>query len=191
MDMKTLSTTAVTCIAWLGLTGASGAVTMVHAEDSFDGHRLFFTEAQRKQATLKEPDISPDSLPGASSRELANASAERDASTGERAKVDSVDQLETPQRRLSTVRHEDSAIDYDVYFTGLVTGRQEPRVLVNGLPCEPAAAQHSGKSGQPVPINCHGVRNDDLRLTLSTGSGKLLVTDRAGRVHHLLPGKGM
>ena len=189
--MKTLTTTAVSCIAWLALTGASGAVTMVHAEDSFDGHRLFFTEAQRKQATLKETDISPDSLPGASSGALANVSAKRDASTGERAKADSVDQLLTSQRRLSTARHEDSAKDYDVYFTALVTGRHEPRVLVNGLPCEPAAAENSGKSGQPVPIHCHGVRNDDLRLTLSTGSGKLLVKDRGGRVHHLLPGKGM
>ncbi len=189
--MKTLSTMVFTFMTWLGLIGASGVVTMVHAEDSFDGHRLFFTDAQRKEATLNGPDVSPDSLPDVSAQELVNAEAERDASAGERAKADSVDPPDTRQRPLSTARYEDSANDYHVYFTGLVTGQREPRVLVNGLPCEPASAEHSGKSDQPVPINCHGIRNDELRLTVSIASGELLVTDPGGRIHHLLPGEGM
>ncbi len=87
--------------------------------------------------------------------------------------------------------YEDSANNYHVYFTGLVTGMREPQVLVNGLPCEPATAEHSWKSAQPVPVNCHGLHDDDLRLTVSIASGELLVTDRGGRVHRLLPGKGM
>ena len=177
-----------TVMAWLGLIGASGSIAMVHAEDLFAGHRLFFTEAQRNQATLKEAELAPDDLPGASRQELGNASTERDSSAGEHGKTDSVD---TPQRPLSTARHEDSTNKYHVYFTGLVTGKREPRILVNGLPCEPASAEYSGKSGQPIPIDCHGMRNDELSLTVSIVSGKLLVTDRRGRVHHLLPGEGM
>ena len=73
--MKTLSTTEVTFMAWLGLIGASAAVTEVHAEDAFDGHRLFFTEAQRTQATGSGSDDSSESLPVALVQGPANAGA--------------------------------------------------------------------------------------------------------------------
>ncbi len=81
--------------------------------------------------------------------------------------------------------------NYRVYFTGLVTGRREPRILVNGLPCQSAPVSHSVKADQPVLINCHGVLDDAVRLTVSIASGILWVTDSAGRVHQLLPGEGM
>ena len=191
MDMMRLSITAFIVIGWLGLIGASGAVTRVHAEDSFDGHRLFFTEAQRKQASLKESDVSPDSLPGAAGQGLENLGEKRGTSTAERGHADSVDSSDTRQRPLSAVRLEDSANKDHVYYTGLITGKRQPLVLVNGLPCEPVSAEHSGKSVQPASINCHGVRNDELSLTVSIVSGELLVTDGDGRVHHLLPGEGM
>ena len=191
MDMMRLSIAAFTLIGWLGLIGASGVVTRVHAEDSFDGHRLFFTEAQRKQASLKESDVSPDSLPGTSGQGLENVEKKRGTSTAERAHANSVDSSDTRQRPFSTVRDKDSANNYHVYFTGLVTGKRQPRVLVNGLPCEPVSTEHSGKTDQPASINCHGVRNDELRLTVLIASGELLITDGDGRVHHLLPGEGM
>ena len=191
MDMMRLSIAAFTLIGWLGLIGASGVVTRVHAEDSFDGHRLFFTEAQRKQASLRESSVSPDSLPSASGQGLEDVESIRGTSTAERAHADSVDSSDTRQRPLSTDQREDSANNDHVYFTGLVTGKRQPRVLVNGLPCEPVSAEHSAKSDQPASINCHGVRNDELTLTVSIVSGELLVTDGDGQVHHLLPGEAM
>lgn len=190
--MKTLSTTAFfTIMAWHGPTGASSAVPPVLAEDSLEGHRLFFTEAQRTDATLKVPDVPSGSIPNASLQELADSEKKQISGGGKHASKVSVDPLNTRQGRASTPRQEASTNGYLVYFTGLVTGMREARILVNGLPCEFAYVELDVKADQLVPINCHGVRDDDLRLAVSMLTEELLVTDAAGRVHHLSPGEGM
>lgn len=170
--MKTLATAAFTLMAWQGLTAASSAVSPVLSEESLAGHRLFFTQAQRVDATLKVPvvpNVPEGSKPNGSLQELAGSH----------------------ENRPSPPRQKGSPNDYLVYFTGLVTGMREARVLVNGLPCESVNVEPDAKVDQPVSIDCHGVRDDELRLAVLIITEELLVTDLAGRVHHLTPGEGM
>lgn len=189
--MKTLWTTAFTIFAWYGLIDASSAAPPNLAENSLEGHRLFFTEAERTDATLKAHGVASGSVPKATLQELATSEKTRVSGGGKDAGRVSADPLSSGQGRASAPPQEGSSNDYHVYFTGLVSGMHEARILVNGLPCESVFVEHNVKADQLVPINCHGVRDDELRLAVSILTEALLVTDPAGQVHHLSPGEGM
>ena len=189
--MKTSSTRVLFILSWLGLTGANSVVSLAHGEDPLAGRRLFFTETQRADATLKVPVDSSGSKSQPALQEHAESEETRVSGASRHASKAMTDPLSTRHDRASASGQAGSSNDYHVYFTGLVTGMHEARILVNGLPCESVQLEHDVKIDQPLPIHCHGVRDDELRLTVSIATATLFVTGPAGRVHHLSPGEGM
>lgn len=198
--MKVPSTISPKIMMWFGrlsLCGLSlcGMTASAHGQDAFDGHRLFFTEAQRKAAAQESLEVLPDRLRQAAASELEKTNAFRDGihggNTSERVNSRSADSLNTRRSSEQNDRVENHPQNYQVYFTGLVTGRRGVQILVNGLPCQFSSTQQSRKTGRPLVIDCPGVRNDALSLSLSERAGELSVTGAGRRVHQLLPGEGI
>lgn len=190
--MKTFLNKRFTVVGWLVLIATSATVTMAHAEETFDGHRLFFTESQRDQSALRELNAFAGRVPEGSNKKAEKPGASDAANTatsgGGSIKPGS---KKARQRRLPKGRDQRSVKHFRVYFTGLVTGMRDAQVLVNGLPCDIVFAEPDEKPQRPLPLHCHGVRDKGLTLTVSADTAELLVRESGGRVHRLLPGEGL
>jgi hypothetical protein len=178
---------------WLVCLG--GVASVAHAEDAFQGYRLFFTEAQRKQATLEVPEQALLRLQGAPANGLAQMRIKPATMPGAGVGKSVLPRMTRPhdtgQPHHLTAPPDGLKKEYQVYFTGLITGLRGAQLLVNDLPCQFKSAVRWEDPDRQVSIGCSGVRNDALILTLSPGTGELVVSSAGGRKYRLLPGEGL
>ncbi|ASJ76237.1 hypothetical protein [Granulosicoccus antarcticus] len=184
-----------TCASFPVLLLSWVAMNLAHAENSEDaikGHRLFFTEAQRKQVTEQISEQSSYKLSDAEAGlETAGKEAHSIAAgeTDESLKAPSPESPVSRQAQSPAMAQGGTVDNYQVYFSGLVVGLRGAGVLVNDLPCQFESAAWKRTASEPLSLDCSGVKNEALVLTLLPRSGVLMVSDAGGRVHRLVPGE--